>query len=1102
MKSRLAVIVLCLCLAAATASAEVDARMLRYPDVSETHIAFVYAGDIWLVEKGGGTAHRLSSPPGEERFPRFSPDGSQLAFTANYDGNSEVYVIPTMGGAPVRVTYHPDTDTISDWTPDGSQLLFSSRRASGIRSISQFYLVSTEGGFPDTLPVPYGDVGALSPTGTTIAYTTRDRGFRTWKRFRGGTAPDIWLFDLETKEARNLTDDPANDSRPMWHGSTLYFLSDRGPALRSNIWALDTNTGEMRQVTHFTDFDITFPAIGPSDIVFQAGGRLYLLGLDDEQYAEIEVDIVTDLASLRPRRINAADLIQGADISPSGKRVVIEARGEIFTVPAKHGVVQNLSRSSGSAERFPAWSPDGKHIAYWSDASGEYELTLIPAGGGEPKTLTELGPGFRYRLFWSPDSTKIAFIDHTQTIRVYDLETDAFSDVDKDLWRLHAGLLGFSLSWSADGRWIAYSRGLETTNQAVFLFNTESGERHQVTSGYYYDFAPVFDPDGKYLYYYSNRTLEPIYSDIDDTWIYPNTTNIVAVPLRTDVASPLAPRNDEEEVKEEEADDEEAEEKDEKKKGKKKGKKTDDEDEEEEKKPEPLKIDLEGFEDRVVVLPPEAGNWGGLAAVSGKVVFHRMPRSGSSDENRPIAYYDLEEREEETILDNARGFVLAANGKKMLVRQRDTFAIIDIKPGQKIGGKGNKNNTLDTSKLEMTLDPQAEWRQLFTDVWRTYRDYFYDPNMHGLDWVALREHYGALLDDAITRWDVNFIIGELIGEVNASHTYVGGGDTERAPRRPVGLLGIDWAFENGAYRIARIVGGAPWDGGDHRSSLAAPGIDVGEGDYILAVNGVPIDTKKDPHAAFEGLADQTVALTVNSGPSMDGAREVLVETLTSESRLRNREWIENNRQRVLEASDGTIGYIYVPDTSINGQTELVRQLNSQTRLPGLIIDERFNAGGQLPDRFIEKVNRQMVNRIFFRHGATRTHPTVSHYGPKAMLINGWAGSGGDAFPWFFKVLKVGPLVGERTWGGLIGPAVGHRLIDGGRFTAPPGRLYSVEGEWFSEGHGVDPDIPVIDDPNELAKGIDPQLEAAISAVLDLIEENPPVYADAPEFEVR
>jgi tricorn protease len=1100
MRSKIALIASCLCVAAATASAEVDARMLRYPDVSETHIAFVYAGDIWLVEKGGGTAHRLSSPPGEELFPRFSPDGSRLAFSANYDGNTDIYVIPSMGGSPTRITYHPGLDTVSDWTLDGAQLLFSSRRASGVRSLSQFFLVSAAGGLPDLLPVPYGDVGALSPDGRTIAYTTRDRGFRTWKRFRGGTAPDIWLFDLEALAARNLTDDAANDSRPMWHGSTLYFLSDRGPALRSNIWALETTTGEMRQVTRFTDFDITFPAIGPSDIVFQAGGRLYLLDLDDERYEEVEIEIVTDLANLRPHRVNAADLIQAYDISPHGKRAVIEARGELFSVPAKHGVVQNLSRSSGSAERFPAWSPDGKHIAYWSDAGGEFELTLIPSSGGEPKTLTDLGPGYRYQPWWSPDSAKIAFIDHTQTIRIYDVESDGFSEVDKGLWMLHPGLIGFRVGWSSDSRWLAYSRGLDTGNNAVFLFDTASRTSHQVTSGYFSDFGPVFDPDGEYLYYLSNRTLEPIYSDVDATWVYPNTTNIVAVPLRGDVQSPLAPRNDEEEVTVEEADeDAEHQDEDKQKKGKKnKGEKSEEEEEngKDEKKPEPVEIDLQGFENRVVVLPPEAGNYTRLAAVSGKVIFHRMPRSGSSDENRPIGFYDLEEREEKTIVGNATSYVIAAGGKKMLVRSKDTFAIIDIAPDQEM------EDQVDTSNLEMVLDSKAEWQQIFGEVWRTYRDYFYDPNMHGLDWQALRDHYGALLDDAVTRWDVNFIIGELIGEINASHTYVGGGDAERAPRRPVGLLGIDWELDNGAYRVARIVGSAPWDSGEIRSPLAAPGVAIDEGDYILAVNGVPVDTGKDPYAAFEGLGEQTIALTVNNSPSLDGAREVLVETLDSEFRLRNLEWIEHNRQRVIEASDGTIGYVYVPDTSIPGQTELVRQLGSQIRLPGLIIDERFNGGGQLPDRFIEKVNRQMVTRIFFRHGATRTHPSVSHYGAKAMLINGWAGSGGDAFPFFFKEMKVGPLVGERTWGGLIGPAVGHRLIDGGYFTAPPGRLYGPDGVWFPEGHGVDPDIPVVDDPSQLAKGVDPQLEAAITAVLELIEENPPVFAEPPEFEIR
>ena len=1097
MRLRSLPIVLCLicCLSASIALAEIDARMLRYPDVSATHIAFVYAGDIWLVEKAGGTARRLSSPPGEELFPRFSPDGSRLAFSGNYDGNTDVYVIPAMGGEPLRVTHHPGADRIVDWSPDGGKLLFASSRANGVPRLNQLFLVPAAGGLPERLPMPYGEFGALSPDGRSLAYTPKSRGFRTWKRYRGGLAPEIWLFDLETFDARNLTTSDANDAQPMWHGATLFFLSDRGPARRSNIWALETGTGEMRQITRFTDFDVTFPAIGPEDMVFQAGGRLYLMSLDDETHAEVEVDLVTDLAGLRPHRANVSKLIANAQISPSGKRAVFEARGELFSVPAVHGVVQNLSRTSGAAERYPAWSPDGKHIAYWSDQSGENELTLRPANGpGEETTLTSLGPGFRYQLFWSPDSTRIAFIDHTQAIQINDLGTDRLTEVDRGLWMLHGDLQGFEVGWSADSRWLAYSRGLETGNNAIFLFDTASGERHQVTSGYYSDVQPVFDTDGKYLYYLSNRTLEPIYSDMDATWVYPNTTTIVAVPLRLDVPSPLAPRNDEEEAEEKNNNDNDDKEKDDDAKG-------EGDPEGDSKEPEEVNIDLDAFEDRAVVLPPEAGNYGSLRAVSGKVVYHRMPRSGSSDESQPIVLFDLEEREEETILGDASGFEISADHKKMLVLVKDSWAIVDIKPDQKLGKPGEENGRLPTSKLEMVVDPRAEWRHLFTDVWRTYRDYFYDPGLHGLDWQALREQYGALINDAVTRWDVNFVIGELIGEVNASHTYVGGGDIETPERRGVGLLGVDWAIEDGGYRIARIVRPAPWDA-EARSPLAEPAVEIDEGDYLLAVNGEPVDLAKDPYAAFAGLADQTVSLTVNDRPSMEGARQVLVKTLSSEARLRNLEWIEANRRRVDEASDGRIAYIFVPNTAVFGQTELVRQLNSQIRKPGLIIDERFNGGGQLPDRFIEQVNRPMVTRIAFRHGATQNHPPTTHYGQKAMLINGWAGSGGDAFPFFFKQMGVGPLIGERTWGGLIGPAVGHRLIDGGRYTAPPGRLYGPDGVWFAEGHGVEPDIAVVDDPGEMARGGDPQLEVAISEVLRLLEENSPVFADPPPFETR
>ena len=902
----LAILLSCLSL---EAFAQVDARMLRYPDVSATHITFVYAGDIWVAPKDGGVASRLSSPAGQETFPRFSPDGSQIAFSGNYDGNTDIYVIPSMGGTPERITHHPMSDRMLDWHPDGKRVLYASSMESGKQRFSQFYLAPSTGGMPEKLPIPYGEFGMFSSDGNHFAYMPQARDFRTWKRYRGGSAPDIWLFDLETMDSENVTSNPANDSQPMWHNNTLYFMSDRGPNSRYNIWAYDMTDKAMRQVTRFSDFDIHFSSLGPEDIVYEAGGRLYLLDLATETQKEVVIDVVTDQATLKPRMESVDDLIQFASISPSGKRAVFEARGEVFTVPAEHGIIRNLTMSSGYAERYPTWSPDGKYVAYWSDRSGEYELTLRAAdGSGAEKVVTELGPGFRYRTFWSPDSKKLAFVDQTMDINIVDAESGDITTVDKGLWLFEGGLRFFRVSWSADSRWMAYSRGLENRKSAVFLYDTANEERHQVTSGFYSDATPAFDPDGKYLYFLSDRSLSPAYSDLDNTFIYPNTTNIVAVTLRKDVPSPLAPRNDEEEVSEEESEESEEEaEEDEAEK------------DEEEKQ---LDIDLEDLERRLIVLPPEAGNYSDLAAVSGKVLYRRLPKTGSGSDQSPIVYFDLKEREEKTVLDDANGYVLSANGEKMLVRNGRTYAIVNVGAGQKM------DKPLRTGEMEMNLDPKEEWKQIFADSWRFQRDFFYDTNMHGVDWDAMRTQYGNLVDDAVTRWDLNFIIGELIAELNASHTYRGGGDTESADFRGVGLLGVDWKVENGAYRVAKIVDGAAWDS-EVRSPLAVPGVDVSEGDYVLAVNGMPMDVSRDPWAAFSGLAGKTVTLTVNSQPTMEGAREVLVETLSNETRLRNLAWIEGNRKRVEEASNGQLGYIYVPDTGINGQTELIRQFTAQ-----------------------------------------------------------------------------------------------------------------------------------------------------------------------------
>lgn len=1061
--------------------AQVDARMFRQPDVSAAHITFVYAGDIWVVPKEGGIAHRLSSPAGEEVSPKFSPDGSKITFSGNYDGNQDVYVISTLGGNPVRITYHPMGDRLVDWNPSGTAVLFASSRESGRQRFNQFYSAAPKGGMPEKLPIPYGEYGALSPDEKFLAYTPMSHSLRTWKRYRGGLAPDIWLFDLKAKSARNLTENEAADEHPMWHGKILYFQSDRGPNQRKNIWKLDTETGEIAQVTRFADFDISIPSIGPHDIVFEAGGSLYLLALDSEELREVEIDVVTDLATLKPRMVKVGSLIQNSGISPSGKRAVFEARGDIFTAPAEHGFIRNLTQRSGSAERFPAWSPDGKHIAYWSDRSGEYELTLRAAdGSGGEKTLTELGKGFRYRIFWSPDSKKIGFVDHKRDIQIYDMDTGQITTIDNMDWMSHPSLSGFEMSWSADSQWIAYEELLDNFHYVIILYNTKTKERSQVTSGYYNDYSPVFDPDGNYLYLFTDRSLSPVYSDLDETWIYPNTTRIAAVSLRKDVPSPMAPRNDVEPVKEEETEKEKTEKTPEKTK---------------EKKPESLEIDLDGFENRLVVLPPRAGNFGSLRAVKGQVIFHRRPRSGSGDRTSPIVAYNLENRKENPILDDADGFEISADGKKMLAANNRSFYIVDIKPKQKLTEK------LRTDELEMIVDPRAEWRQMFMDIWRKYRDFFYDPNMHGVDWEEVCRKYGDLLKNAVTRWDVNFVFGEVISELNASHTYVGGGELERGKNQNVGMLGIDWALENGAYKIARIIDGASWDN-EVRSPFNQPGVNVKEGDYILAVNGIPLDTGKDPWAAFQGLGGKTVALKINEKPTMEGARDVIVETLRTETRLRHLEWIEKNRKRIDAATNGRVGYIYMPNTATQGQTELIRQYYSQIDKDGFIIDERFNSGGALADRFVELLSRPRVHYIAWRYGKEVPQPQMANPGPKVMLINGWSGSGGDALPYTFQGQDVGPVIGTRTYGALIGPATGHMLVDGGYHTVPEGRIYGNDGRWFAEGHGVDPDIEVIDDPNQLAKGVDPQIERAIEEVMRLIRANPPVKVKKPAYQNR
>ena len=1086
------------------------AGMLRFPDVSKDKIVFVYANDLWTVPREGGMATPLASPPGAERFPKFSPDGSQIAFIGNYDGNQDLYVMPTIGGVATRVTYHPDTEVLCDWTPDGKELLFYSNRLAGLRRIMQLFTIPVTGGQATKLPVPYGANGAISPDGNWLAYTPHTIDFRTWKRYRGGMQTDIWLFKLkDTAEggratSKKITDWEGLDSQPMWQGDRVFYISDQGPEHRTNIWVYDTKSGKREQVTKFGQYDVKWPSIGPGpqgagEIVFQMGPELYLLDCGTKLAHTVTVTIPGDRPKIRPHDFDVAKLMQAYDLSPTGKRAVVEARGDLWTLPAEKGSPRALTHTSGVAERDPAWSPDGRWIAYFSDETGEYELYVRPADGrGDPRKpekerelvmpperLTTDGHAYRFNPTWSPDSKWISFSDKSGAMFLCNIdkkETKQF-DTDPDANQRQ-------MSWSSDSNWIAYEKGVSNRQAAIWLFNVEKGAKHQVTSGFFNDSHPTFDRKGDFLFFASNRSIiKPEYDDLGNSFIYANTDLLLMVPLRKDVKNPLAAKSDEEPPTTQPSDatsqptsapssqpaSQPTSKPDEKK---------------------PVVIDLDGFETRAVILPPKRGEFRGLAVNhEGKLIYTRGPARGE-DEEPSIRIFDLNEdkdgkREEKTVLAGTGFFIMSGDGKKLLIKKDDKMAVVDTAPDQKL------DKPIHTDGMRMTIDPRAEWRQIFNEVWRLQRDYFYVKNMHGVDWAGVRNHYAEMLDDCASREDVSYVVSEMISELNIGHTYYSGGDVEDPPKVTFGMLGADFELANGAYQIKRICHGAVWDV-DGRGPLSQPGIDVKEGDYLLAVNRVPVDAGREAWAALANLAGKTVTLTVSAKPKLDNdAREVVVETLADESNLRYREFVEHNRKYVEDKTDGQVGYIYVPNTGIDGQNELFRQFYGQIDKKALIIDERWDGGGQIPTRFIELLNRPATNYWARRDARDWCWPPDSHQGPKCMLINGLAGSGGDAFPNYFKWNKLGKLIGMRTWGGLVGISGNPGLIDGGATTVPTFGFYKTNGTWGIEGHGVDPDIEVVDDPEKMVSGGDPQLDRAIQLMLDEIKEHPYVPPKRP-----
>jgi tricorn protease len=894
----------------------------------------------------------------------------------------------------------------------------------------------------------------------------------------------VLVYDLKKGSADNITKSDASEGKPVWVNNKIYYVSDGGPEKRRNIWVYDPDKKSKTQLTNFADIDINHMSAGPSELVFQAGGLMYLLNLSTNKYSEVKINVVADMSTLMPRTVNVGNSISNFEISPDAKRTVFEARGDLFSIPAENGVIVDLTNTSGAWERNPAWSPNGKWLAYWSDESGENEIWLRDNASMQTKKITDFGKGMGWNLSWSPDSKKIIFINDLQEIKLLTIADKSVETIDHTTDLTYGALGGFGVSWSPDNKWVAYTKGTANLNNAIFLYSIENKKLYQATSGYYNDGNPVFDPAGKYLFFTTDRSFNPSYSNFDNTWIYPNSTQLAVATLDPSTPALLYAKNDE--IKLDTASASKPAAADSTKKAAKPATAS-------------SKVDPETLERRLEILPVPAGNIGGLFAADGKLLYMRFPNTGAAAGAQPSIYlYDIDKREEKTVLANATAYTPSADGKNILARNNSGgFGIIKPSPDQKL------DKLLRTSEIEMQIRPQEEWTELFNDVWRRYRDFFYDPGMQQVDWNGMRKEYSELMKDAITRWDVNNILQERASELSAGHTYENGGDLEQSKNRTNGFLGIDWALDNDHYKIKRIVHAAVWDN-EVQSPLDASGINVKEGDYILSVNGRALDPAIDPYAMFEGLAGKAVALRVNSKPSLDGSREVIVKTLQpqEEARLRNLEWIEGNRKKVDALSGGQLGYMYMPNTGTQGQTELMRQFYAQIDKKGFVVDERFNAGGQLGDRFIEMLNRPTIYNLAWRNADITRWPQKGNNAPKVMLINGWAGSGGDAFPWAFQQLNIGPIVGERTLGILVGPATTHRLMDGGSITVPDARLYGADGKWFAEGYGIKPDIEVWDDPAQLAKGTDPQLVRAVQEAMKLVKDKPRVLYPRPKFEDR
>ncbi len=1082
-----------------------ETRLLRNPAISSKHIAFVYAGDIWTANVDGSNPTRLTAFPGVETDPAFSPDGKSIAFTADYDGNTDVYTLPLEGGTPFRLTWHPGNDNVVGWTNDGTKVLFvSGRQNAPYQAPDHFWTVSLTGGFPEKFIVPRGIVGKFSPDGKRFAYQMIFPWENEFRNYRGGQNNPVRLIDLATLDVEKIPFDNSNDKDPVWLGNKVFFLSDRDFSM--NVWSYDTNTRQLKQETFYKEFDCKNLEGEAGKLIFENGGYLFTLDANGGQPVQLHITINGDFPWMRPHWVKVKDYITSVGISPTGTRALFAARGDIFSAPAEKGDVRNLSNTQGSADREPSWSPDGKTIAWFSDESGEYQLFLADQYGKVSKKIKLDNPTFYYTPRWSPDSKYLSYADAGRTLYVMEIATKKVQIIDNEGFA-HPQRIIYP-AWSPDSKWIAYSKRLQNEFAAVFVWSVDQKKSFMVTDGYSYSNSPVWDRNGKYLYFLASIDYGLNIGWLDmSSYERPQSYSVYLAVLSKDSANPMAPESDEEKVgadlrsptknddganpKSTDKNDVGANLRSPKKKDAGTTPKSPD------KKPVEVKIDFEGLSDRIIALDIPAKFFTGLETGEDGILFYS--EGSLTEPGVTVSKYSLKDRKSTKLASGISYFSPSADGKKMLYANLTGQSYIvdagaELKPDAK---------ALNIADFQMNIDPAAEYTQMFREAWRYQRDYFYVKNVHGADLDWLWKTYSPWVASVRHRDDFNYLLDILGGETSIGHSFVGGGDFPAVIRVPVGLLGADYEIVNGFYRFKKIFNGESWNAGI-KAPLRGPGLNVKPGDYLLAVNGKPLTGSVDVYSLFDQTAGKQTFLTVNSVPEMKGAREITVVPVASEGSLRQNDWVENNRRKVSELSGGKLAYVWLPNTSFEGYRNFNRYVIAQKDKKGIIIDERYNQGGSIGDYFTEFLSRQQIGYFNNPVGDKQpfTAPDAGIWGPKVMIINEMAGSGGDYLPYSFRVMKLGPLVGTRTWGGLVGIWDVPNLIDNGSITAPRGGFYNLDGEWAVENQGVAPDYEVEETPSLIAKGQDPQLEKAVQVAMELLKNQEVKLKPQPADPVR